>query len=145
VCPGYATVLHMEHFEATNPKSTIQIGAIGEEMARRFLAKKGFSIVESNYRKKWGEIDIIARKGSSWHFVEVKSVSCEKLPDVSSESNSYRPEENIHPKKLEKVARTAETYLLEKGIDADWQIDAIAVFLCIKDKKARCRMLENVF
>jgi len=114
-------------------------------MARRFLVERGFVIVESNYRKKWGEIDIIAKKGNKWHFVEVKAVSCEKLPDVSSESNSYRPEENIHPKKLEKVARTTETYLLEKNIEKDWQIDAIAVFLCIKDKKARCRMIENVF
>jgi len=51
-------------------------GDLGESIACRFLINKGFSIVERNYLKKWGEIDIIAKKDGKAHFIEVKSVSC---------------------------------------------------------------------
>jgi putative endonuclease len=44
---------------------TSRTGALGEEIAATFLARKGFRIIEKNYRKPWGEIDIIAEKGGS--------------------------------------------------------------------------------
>lgn len=125
-------------------KNTKEIGDIGEGVACKFLVKLGFSVVERNYSKKWGEIDIIARKGDFWHFVEVKAVTRETLSDVSREMD-YAPEEKVHPKKLEKIARTAETYLIEKGIDdGDWCIDVVAVFLDMSRREAKCRMVENV-
>ena len=47
-------------------------GALGEELARQFLARKGFHIITMNYRKPYGEIDIIAEKSGVVRFVEVK-------------------------------------------------------------------------
>ena len=50
------------------------VGEIGEEIACQFLERKGFKILERNYRKPWGEIDIIAEKDGVIRFVEVKAV-----------------------------------------------------------------------
>ncbi|MBL7045466.1 MAG: YraN family protein [Parcubacteria group bacterium] len=126
-------------------KNTKEIGDIGEDVACKFLVKRGLSIIDRNYTKKWGEIDIIAQKGNCIHFVEVKAVTRENLVNISRETD-YRPEEKVHPKKLEKIARVADTYMLEKGIDedVDWCIDVVAVFLDIARKQAKCRIVENV-
>ncbi len=48
-----------------------KVGATGELIARKWLQNKGFLIVADNYQKKWGEIDIIAKKEAVIHFVEV--------------------------------------------------------------------------
>lgn len=117
-----------------------RFGNLGEEIACKYLKKKGFYIITQNYLKKWGEIDIVAKKGSVLHFAEVKTVSWE---------TSIRPEENIHPQKLKRLYRTIETYLLEKenshGIgESEWVLDIVCVFLDIQNKRARVRFLENV-
>ena len=72
-----------------------KIGELGEDLACEFLIKHGFLILERNYTKKWGEIDIIAQKGDRRYFIEVKSKSVSSLDYVSEETN--RPEDNMHP------------------------------------------------
>ena len=123
---------------------TKETGALGESLAARFLAQKGFSILGKNYRKPWGEIDIIAEKRGIVRFVEVKSVTRENPTGVSREMDQYRPEEQVHPKKLEKICRTAETYMIEKRDDREFQVDVVAVFLDPGTKQAVCRLYENV-
>jgi Holliday junction resolvase-like predicted endonuclease len=58
-----------------------QTGDIGEEVACKYLENKGFSVMERNYLRKWGEIDIIAQKdingAKRLYFIEVKTVSRE--------------------------------------------------------------------
>lgn len=122
-----------------------EVGRLGEELAAKFLERKGFTILEFNYRKPWGEIDIIAEKGACTRFVEVKTVSREiGEANVSRETSSYRPEEQIHPAKLKKIAKTAELYMAEKGNQGDFQIDAVGVFLDVKRRIARCRLFEQI-
>ena len=125
-------------------QSRKDIGRIGEEVASTFLERKGFKIIARNYRKPWGEIDIIAEKDGSVRFIEVKAVSCERLPRVSNEMTDYRPEEQVHPAKLKKIARTAELYMAHTNDDRDFQIDVVGVFLEMKARKARCRLFEQV-
>lgn len=120
-----------------------RIGSIGEGIACSYLEKKGFRIIARNYRKPWGEIDIIAEKGSIVHFVEVKSFTGN--PDlISRESNSYRPEEQIHPQKLKKVVRTAQLYMDSMNDSREYQIDAVGVILDEKTRIARCRLFEQI-
>ena len=121
-----------------------EVGRIGEEIASQFLQNKGFKIIERNYRKPWGEIDIIAEKADSMRFIEVKAVSRERLSDISREMSDYRPEEQVHPAKLRKVARTAELYMNSKNDGREFQIDVVGVFLDMKARKARCRLFEQV-
>lgn len=108
--------------------------------------KHGFEIVERNYRKKWGEIDIIAEKSGILRFIEVKTVSCENLDNVIRETNdSIRPEENVHPWKLKRLSRVIQSYLLEKSVEnKGWQLDILSVFLDLNKKQAKIRFLENI-
>ena len=119
------------------------IGKIGEDMAAEFLVGKGFKILERNYRRPWGEIDIIAEKRGVVRFIEVKAVSCHNLPDISREMSFYRPEEQVHPAKLKKVIRTAELYMNDLS-GKEFQIDVVGVFLDFKKRQARCRLFEQV-
>src|SRR6185369_17021353 len=103
------------------PTEKQKIGKIGENIASEYLKKLSYSIIERNYLKKWGEIDIIARKDKKIHFVEVKAVSrriaVEDGKNVIRETNdTYRPEDNIHPWKLERLGRIIQSYLLQKDI-----------------------------
>ena len=87
-----------------------ETGAIGENVAVKYLENKGFFIIDRNYRKKWGELDIIAQKDGLVHFVEVKTVSRKSYGgNFEQEINNYRPEDNMHPWKLKRLRRGLET------------------------------------
>ena len=64
-----------------------EIGKIGENITRTFLMKHGFTVSETNYRTKYGEIDIIARKDNKLRFIEVKSI---KVKDVAERRSEER-------------------------------------------------------
>jgi putative endonuclease len=132
------------------PTDKQRIGALGEDISVKYLKNKGFSVIGRNYLKKCGEIDIICEKQGILHFAEVKSVSCEIgrsfKPDVSRETDVYRPEDNVHPSKLKRLARTIELYLLEKFPKNDqvWQFDVITVKLDLKTKQAQVNFLQDI-
>ena len=129
---------------ANNDADRKEVGRIGEALAAKFLENKGFTVLARNYREKWGEIDIVAEKGGCVRFVEVKTVSRENIDDGSREMNDYRPEEMVHPAKLQRVARTAETYMAELHDERDYQIDVVGVLLDSTHKRAHCRLFEQV-
>lgn len=126
--------------DASNQRK--HVGRLGEDIACQFLERKGFKILGRNYRKPWGEIDIIAEKASIVRFIEVKTVSREPLPDISREMD-YRPEEMATPDKLRKVARTATLYMENKKDKREFQIDVLGVILNKKTRQARCRLIEQ--
>ena len=136
----------MKNFTSNSQK----IGQLGEEMACMFLMKHGFSILERNYTKKWGEIDIIAQKGEKRYFIEVKSASVSSfdfIMDKNREEGStmQRPEENMHPWKMKRLRRVVETYLISKRLGyVDWQFDLLVVYLDLDNRKARVKVVENI-
>jgi putative endonuclease len=124
-----------------------KLGDVGENIACDFLKSKGFEIVERNYLKKWGEIDIVARKGRVMRFVEVKSVNHETLMGLEKDSASFqqiRPEENMHPGKIKRLARTIETYMLHKKLDCEFQLDLVTVKMNSQTRQARVELFENI-
>ena len=123
-----------------------KIGDLGEEVARKYLKNKGFSVLESNYLRPWGEIDIIAEKSNFLRFIEVKTVSREASIGEKVTREPYRPEENVHPAKLKRLHRAIQTYLLDHKVpdSKEWQIDIACVYLDFSTHKARVEMLENV-
>ena len=135
----------MKHFTSEKQK----IGELGESVACTFLMKRGFRIVERNYTRKYGEIDIVAEKGNKLYFVEVKSVSVVKLPENKSyfgtgPQDSYRPEDNLHPWKLKRLSRTIQVYLLNQKGEKDWQFDVALVYMDLQNRVARVKMLEDI-
>ena len=122
-----------------------RLGDMGENIACDFLKRRGFEIIERNYLRKWGEIDIIARKNNIIHFIEVKSVSRVTLDEpVTHGTTDYRPEDNMHQWKLRRLARTMQTYLLDKKLDCDWQLDLVTVKIDQQNRKARVEIIENL-
>ena len=93
-------------------------GLKAEELAIDYLKKHGYKIVTTNFYSKVGEIDIIAYKNDTFHFIEVKS------------GKSFEPVYNITPSKLNKIIKTAKYYIKINKISSSWCIDAIIV----KDK-----------
>ena len=114
---------------------------MGEEIACKFLVKRAFTIVDRNYLKKWGEIDIVALKNKVIHFIEVKSVTRKR-----SEKGGYNPEENVHVLKQRRLRRVIQTYLSEKriGLGAEFQFHVIVVYMDLKTRRASVLFIENV-
>lgn len=111
------------------------IGKIGEDATAKYLKNKGFSILDRNYLKKWGEIDIVAKKDGCVYFVEVKSASFHSFDQKVSHETGYRPEDNVHYYKMQRMRRVMETYLLEKTIEDDFKC-AVAIVKVDLDKKS---------
>ncbi|MEK7669269.1 MAG: YraN family protein [Patescibacteria group bacterium] len=121
-------------------------GEMGENIVTNFLSKKGYILICRNYRRKWGEIDIIMEKDKVLHFVEVKTVSRNSYGGrFEQEINNYRPEDNMHPWKLKRLRRAIQTYLLEKyKKEPLWQFDLACVFLDQERRVAKVKFMENI-
>lgn len=113
-------------FNFKNKKNT---GEIGEDVACEYLHKQGFRIRERNVWKRVGEVDIVAQKGNTLHFVEVKTISCKQFPNEKTLEDVYDPSLNIHQEKIRKVARVSEWYVAEKEWEGEWQVDAVLVWI----------------
>ena len=83
-------------------------GDLGEAVAIRFLEQKGLSLVEQNYLKPFGEIDLVMKRGKEMFFVEVKT---------GVVGSDWDPEQNLDAKKLRKFERVVEYYISEKKLD----------------------------
>ncbi len=135
----------MEQEPKADPKNMIT-GQQGELLCAQHYTNIGFVILDLNYRKKWGEIDVIARKDNKIHFIEVKTVSYEtkmKL-EYAVTHGTWRPEDNVHQFKLQKLARTIETWVIEHRWNGDIQIDVAAVRIVPRETYALIDIIENV-
>ena len=127
-----------------------KIGGLGEQIATNYLKNKGFTILEKNYLKKWGEIDLVARgttaNGPIIRFIEVKTVSYETKSELNHaiSHGTWRPEENIHFKKIERLNRAIESWLMDHKYEGDWEIDALAVRLVTREKYATVKYLPGI-
>lgn len=122
-----------------NNKKMNKVGKFGEDIACLFLMKHSYIIVERNHLRKWGELDIVAKKENKLYFIEVKTVQ----QDVTR-ATGYRPEDNMHKAKIKRFVRIIQTYLQEMNIKNDWQVALIAVRVDMANKKAKVRFIENL-
>lgn len=84
-----------------------EFGLFGEEKAAEYLKKKGYRILERNFSCKLGEVDIIARRGDTISFIEVKTRS----------SFLYgSPGEAVGKTKMSHIKRVAEIYIRQKNL-----------------------------
>jgi putative endonuclease len=137
--------------ENKEPTFKQKIGKVGEDFACEYLLKNYFKIIERNYLKKWGEIDIVAGKGSKLHFIEVKSVSRQYSSirdglNYQSKIGNYRPEDNMHPWKLKRLGRAIQSYLLDRDVpeNVDWQFDVVTVYLDQNQRLLKIEYLDDV-
>ncbi len=114
----------------------IVTGKLGEELAANFLKKKRFEIIERNYRRRFGEIDIIAMHRKTLVFIEVKTRKSKKFGS---------PFEAITNKKQQQIARVAQNYLCQKEMfDKPARFDVVAITLLEKEKPI-IEIIQNAF
>ncbi len=97
-----------------------ETGKRGEEIAESLLREKGFTILETNWRHKRLEVDLIAKDGNVLVFVEVKTRSYDYFG---------KPEEFVDKKKERHLARAAAEYMRQTGHDWAIRFDVVSVIL----------------
>ena len=104
-----------------NDHNYIEFGSFAEGLAEKFLKDREYKILGRNYRKPWGEVDIIAEKEGIVIFVEVKASD-------SPAPKGFEPEKRVNDDKIKRIKRAAQTYIQQKNLDdRSWQIDLIAI------------------
>lgn len=118
--------------------STSEFGQWAESSVAQYLEQKNYSLLDKNYRKKWGEIDIIAEKNDILIFVEVKA--------NKKEIAGFEPENRVSPEKLRRLNRAIQTYLAYKKYspDQEWQIDIISLTLDRDRGVAKIKHFKNI-
>lgn len=110
-------------------------GILGEKLARDFLKKRGYRILETNYRCPQGEIDIVARHKDFLVFIEVRT-------KTSLEFGT--PEESITKAKKERMIATAFHYRqAHDDLPPLWRIDVVAIELDPKRQPLKIELIEN--
>ena len=130
------------------------LGELGENMACDYLRKKGYKILDRNFKMKmssgpiFGEIDIIAKprrnifdilrgkKDKAIHFVEVKTIS---------QNNNFEPQDKVDFQKQRKLIKMAQIWLSKNKIslDSKWQIDIIGISNGPDAENPKIRHFEN--
>ena len=110
------------------------LGKKGEQLAVDFLQKKGYKILERNYRYQKAEIDIIARLNDTLCAVEVKTRS---TPDFGN------PQDFVKPKQIQQLVKAIDFYVIENDLDVEVRFDIVAI---IKNKLGtKIEFFENAF
>lgn len=112
-----------------------QHGLAGETAVANHLQKGGFRILDRNWCRPWGELDIVAEQRGIIHFIEVKA--------SRRQVAGFDPFLRANGTKMQKVIRTARTWLAANryGPDTEWQLDVASVIL---EPTVTIEMFENV-
>ena len=112
-----------------------QLGQHGEALARRFLEKQGYSILETNFRCSYGEVDIVAQEREQLVFVEVKT----------RRSRTFgTPEESITQSKKNKLMEVAQAYLqTHVDLPEAWRIDVVTIEITHPNSPPKIELVRN--
>jgi putative endonuclease len=117
-----------------------RLGRVGEQLAAEHLIRRGYQIVERNYRTRWGELDIVAFDGRTLAFCEVKT---RRLSD-----DRRNPLEAVRVNKRSRIRKIAGRWLVERTerpYAAELRFDAIGVTLHPSGRLVRLEHLEGAF
>lgn len=116
--------------------TNLQIGSLGEKIALTYLKKLKYSILETNFRSHWGEIDIICQKDNKISFIEVKT---------RVGTTHGQPYEAVNYYKVKDLKRTINYYLLKKNLkNYKLSLDVISIILNNDHKVQSLKYLENI-
>jgi ribonuclease HII len=154
---GYPTRAHLEHLQRlgpcpihrrsfapvralldgniVRPTHRRKLGELGERAARGYIERMGFTVLDTNFRCLYGEVDIVALDGGSLVFLEVRTRSSNALGG---------PEESITANKERRLIATAETYIQSRAdLPLQWRIDLVAVDVDRRGRITRIERTEN--
>lgn len=118
------------------PSKKRKTGDIGENLAVDYLIRNNYQIIERNYWKPIGEIDIVAKKGEKFVFFEVKT---------GIFGYDLRPEDNLTVSKQKKLRKIISEYLSSHYLyNSEYQIDVLIVYLYKNKTLERVEHIENI-
>lgn len=116
--------------------TTVLQGRRGEKIACQFLTSKGYKIICTNFRTRFGEIDIVACDGETLVFVEVKA---------RASRDFGLPEEAITPRKIRHLTKAGQYFKLKNPQTPDLQrIDLVAIKLSPTGEIGEIRLIKNI-
>jgi putative endonuclease len=113
-----------------------QLGDAGEDLAAAALKQQGYKILERNFVAPLGEIDLIARQGKTYIFIEVKTRKGERFGT---------PQEAVNPAKQARLRRLADYYLKQKRLGEDVLIRFDVVAIIVDEAGPRLEVIQNAF
>jgi len=127
-------------------------GEIGEKLAADYLKTRGFKIVARNFRAKFGELDIVCRKGRLLVFVEVKSVTsnpaqfAQERIQSGEQLSGFSPEQHFTKQKISRLKRAIEIFLIKNKLSSETEqrLDLVAIELDKDNGLKNLRHYENV-
>jgi len=119
------------------PPHTRTKGTKGEQLAANYLKKKGYTILQRNYRRRNGEIDIVCYDHGTIAFVEVKT----------RYSDTYGPPElSVTEAKKRQIIKVASQYVADKKIEGtSLRFDVVSIFYSPDKKYPTINLLRNAF
>ncbi len=124
----------------------ITTGTVGEALAQRYLEGLGYRTVDKNYRKRWGELDLVCERDKRVYFIEVKAVSYGTQNDFQQayQTGTFRPELHVTPKKRRSLRRIIDTWCAERRYEGEIQVDIVAVYQVPLEKYAAVEIFPNI-
>lgn len=117
-------------------KNKITLGNLGEEIAVKHLISLGFKIIDRNFKRRYGEIDIVALDGTTLVFVEVKTRRGDKFG---------KAEEAITYWKRKSLIKSAQYYkLLHPELPDSMRIDLVSVYLTLKAEVKQIELYKDI-
>jgi len=116
-------------------RKNLEVGYLGETIGKKYLQKKGYRIIEKNYKTKYAEIDLVAQDKKTLVFVEVRTKVGEQFGS---------PEESFNRSKRRKLIKNAIAYTTIKNYDKSYRIDAVCIVLDEKKRVKRITHYQNI-
>lgn len=110
------------------------LGKTGEDLALDYLKSHGFFVLERNFISKFGEIDIIAKKGLNLYFIEVKTRSNLKYGE---------PFEAVNKRKIFYIKKASQYYLLKNNLE-DYKLKVAVFSILIEGEKTILKFWDNI-
>lgn len=117
-------------------KQREQLGVDGEKLAMKHLQKLGYGIIDTNFRCKGGEIDLIAFKKREVFFIEVKSRTSASYGD---------PLEAVHLYKQQRISRAAQVFLNQNPDYHRWMKSFLVMVVWISNTEERFELIPHAF
>jgi putative endonuclease len=118
-------------------RSRQTVGRLGERLAEKHLVDQGARLLERNYRKDWGEVDLLFDHGGELVAVEVKTRDVEDF---------VQPEEVVRRSQLRRIVHAMTAYALDNGLwNTTWRIDVVLIVIERDGSVLRLEHLRSVY
>lgn len=122
----------------------LSVGKLGEQFAEQYFIKHHYQIITKNYKKPWGELDLVVfdKKSKEIVFVEVKTITVadNKYVDI------ILPEEELTMSKLKKIQKTILSFLTQYQLNnKPWRFDFLALEMGNGNEISQIRYYKDIY